>query len=168
MMRTIVFFLLAALTLGGALAVINLKNIVHSVLCLIITFLGVAGIFLTMKADFLAAVQVLVYAGAVAILVIFALLLVNRGDGNMQETNPYGRLGIIGIAAAALFFGALSFSLSKTAWQTTAAALQTTSVAEIGYRFLTQYAVGFELAAILLLLAMVAAIIIGREVKDNG
>ena len=105
MMQSIVFFLLAALTLGGALAVINLKNIVHSVLCLIVTFLGVAGIFLTLRADFLAAVQVLVYAGAVSILVIFALLLVNQGDGKMAETNPYSRFGYLGVAAAMLFFG---------------------------------------------------------------
>mgnify|MGYP005816904911 FL=1 len=168
MMQSIVFFLLAALTLGGALAVINLKNIVHSVLCLIVTFLGVAGIFLTLRADFLAAVQVLVYAGAVSILVIFALLLVNQGDGKMAETNPYSRFGYLGVAAAMLFFGFLSFSLIKTTWQTTGIAAAATSVGEIGVRLVSQYVIAFELAAVLLLVAMVAAIIIGREVKDHA
>lgn len=82
----IAFVLLSGLVLGSALLVVTLKNLVHSVLWLIVTFIGVAGIFLLLNADFVAMVQVLVYAGAVCIMIAFGVMLVQRQD--MENSNP--------------------------------------------------------------------------------
>ncbi|MEG1501614.1 MAG: NADH-quinone oxidoreductase subunit J, partial [Clostridiales bacterium] len=160
---------LALLVLGGALAVILMKNIVHAVLCLIVSFIGVAGIFLTLQADFLAAVQILVYAGAVAILIIFALMMVNNGDGKMNNTNKNGPNLLWGSITALAFALALFISLIGTNWTLIGnQEINVTPVADIAKNLLTTHLVGFELAAILLLIAMIAAIIIAKEVKHNG
>ena len=88
-------WLLAFVTLGSALSVVYLTNIVHSALALIFTFLGVASLYLTLNADFLAAVQVLVYAGAVSILIAFGIMLITRGEGRMYETNTLVNINIL-------------------------------------------------------------------------
>ncbi|RYD02734.1 hypothetical protein N752_23425 [Desulforamulus aquiferis] len=96
------FILLSAIVLGSALLVVTLNNLVHSVLWLIVTFIGIAGVFLLLNADFVAAVQVLVYAGAVCIMVAFGVMLIQRT--NMEESNPVnGRFKIAAPIVGALF-----------------------------------------------------------------
>jgi len=168
MINALVFYLLAFVVLGGALSVVLLKNIVHAALSMIISFIGVAGIFLMLQADFLAAVQILVYAGAVAILVIFALMLVARGDGVMSNTNLAGPNHIAGTAVTLVFAGALLASLVTTSWPLLSnVTFAATAVSDIATKLLTTHIMAFELVAILLLVALVAAIIIAKGASDN-
>lgn len=163
----LVFWLLSFVTLGAALAVVFLKNIVHSALSLIVTFLGVAGLYISLQADFLAAVQVLIYAGAVSILIIFAIMLVSKGDGKMQETNLFGKHKYTAGIVSAGILGILSFFIINTPWEISRGVLPSDTVGSIAELLFTDYVLPFELAAILLLVAMIGAIVIAKEVKNS-
>jgi len=166
--QVIIFWLVAFVTLGSALSVVFLKNIVHSTLALILTFLGVAVIYLTLHADFLAAVQVLVYAGAVSILIVFGVMIITRGDGKMDETNLFGKYKYPAAVVVFIFLNAVSYLIIKTPWQVKAGLQSKNTVGDIAELLLSDYVIGFELAAILLTIAMVGAILIAKEVKKNG
>lgn len=164
--QELVFWLLSFITLGSAMGVVFLSNIVHSALMLIVTFLGVAGIYLTLNADFLAIVQVLVYAGAVSILIVFSIMLVSRKDGHMYETNLFGKYKYTSGIVSFSLFGVISYFIIKTPWDVNVGTIKD-SLGKFAEVLFTDYVLSFELAAILLLVAMVGAIIIAREVKNS-
>ncbi|KJS18916.1 MAG: NADH-ubiquinone oxidoreductase [Clostridiaceae bacterium BRH_c20a] len=166
-LNILAFWLIAFVTLGSALAVVFLNNIVHSALALILTFLGIAGLYLTLNADFLAAVQVLVYAGAVSILIVFGIMLITRGDGRMADTNTFGKYKYTAAIVVTAFFGVLSNYIIKTPWEMGTAALSENTMGDIAELLFSDYVIPFELAAILLTVAMVGAIVIAREVKNT-
>jgi len=165
-LQVIAFWLLAFVTLGSGLAVVYLTNIVHSALALIVTFLGIAGIYLTLNADFLAAVQILVYAGAVSILIVFGIMLITRGDGRMSETNTFGKYKYTALLVVTALFGVISYYIIRTPWQVETGAILEDTMGQIAEILLGHYVIPFELAAILLTVAMVGAIVIAREVKN--
>jgi len=165
-LSVLAFWLISFITLGSALAVVYLTNIVHSALALILTFLGIAGLYLTLHADFLAAVQVLVYAGAVSILIVFGIMLITRGDGKMTETNTFGKYKYTALVVVTALFGVISYYIIRTPWQVQTGALSQDTMGEIAEILLSDYVIPFELAAILLTVAMVGAIVIAREVKN--
>src|SRR5690349_6987955 len=111
--QTIAFFIFSVLTLGGALAVVTNRNLVHGAVYLIASFFGVSGLFVLLSAPFLAAVQVLVYIGAIAILIIFAVML-TRSMTNMQEV--YNRQWGISLAVAVLLFVLLLVGVILPVW----------------------------------------------------
>lgn len=156
-----VFVLLGVVTLGGALGVVLARNIFHSALFLILSFLGVAGIYVLLEAPFLAAVQVFIYIGAVAVLIIFAIMLTRRlpGAGIRQVNNQWGVAGFVSL----VLFAALAFLLWGVGWQIAEGVPAATSVADLGKALLTDYVLPFEVAAVLLLVSLVGAIIIARE-----
>ncbi len=166
-MEQLAFWILAAVIVVCALLVIFSKNIVHSTLWLVIVFLGVAVVFLMLDAMYLAVIQVLIYAGAVSIMIIFAVMLTQRS--NMKETNPFNYrifiaaplVGLIVVVAGLLaYLSAHGMLLSGTA-------VPTDTVAHIGELLLTKYVIPFEAAAILLLVALVGAVFLAKEVKAN-
>ncbi|MDK2822140.1 MAG: NAD(P)H-quinone oxidoreductase subunit 6 [Clostridia bacterium] len=164
--QVIAFWLLSFITLGSALSVVFFTNIVHSALALIVTFLGIAGIYLTLHADFLAAVQVLVYAGAISILIVFGIMLITRGDGKMAETNLFGKYKYTAAIVVTTLFGVISYFIIRTPWSIETAALSENTIGDLAEILLADYVIPFELAAILLTVAMVGAIVIAREVKN--
>jgi NADH-quinone oxidoreductase subunit J len=101
------FYLLAAMTIGGAVASMSLRNPVHCALCLVVTFVGLAGVYLAMGAQFLGLVQVLVYVGAVAILLVFVLLLTRSSE---VQAGPMGTAGW----RMGLFVGGLTIAILVT------------------------------------------------------
>lgn len=165
-LQVILFWSLAFVTLGSALSVVFLTNIVHSALALIMSFIGVAGIYLTLNADFLAAVQILVYAGAVSILIVFGIMLITRGDGMMSQTNTFGKYKYTAGIVVASLFCVISYFIIGTPWQIDNTRIADTSINKIAQVLLGEYVIPFELAAILLTVSMVGAIVIAREVKS--
>lgn len=161
------FWILAFIIIVAGLGVVFLKNIVHSALALIATFIGVAGIYLTLHSEFLAAIQILVYAGAIAILIIFGIMLITRGSGKMDETNLFGRHKISAGIVVLVMISVVSFLILQTPWQTTVE-LNEAVMGDIARLIFYDHVVAFELAGILLTAAMVGAIIIARGVKKNG
>jgi len=163
------FVLTAGLTVGAALGVVFSRNIVHSALFLILAFLGVAGIFMELGAGFLGLVQILVYAGAISVLIIFAIMLVMNVEAG--HTNlPNSSRGIhLGGALVALL---LTISLGAAIWRSELSAFPgpqpvSDTVGALAELMLGRYVVAFEVAAILLLLAVVGAIILARGVEEE-
>jgi len=157
----IAFWILAIVGIGAALAVVLLNDIFRAALCLILCFLAVAGIYVTLSADFLAAVQVLIYVGAISVLIILAIMLTRE----VQRGSPSNRLRIPAFLVAILFLGGVSFAMLNTTWQVSVAPpLEPTTPALAGLLFGEGgFILAVEIAAILLLAAILGAIVLVRE-----
>ena len=162
MAQAVAFYFLAGITLAAAIGVVTRRNLVHSAFLLALTFLGIAGLYLTLEAEFMAAVQALVYSGAVAVMMVIGVMLTHRD--NMDQSNPPNSMIIAGGVAALAVLGVIVWAVTSTAWQSGKGSV--VFVADIGRRFLTEYSVPFEVVALLLLVAVVGAVTLfkgGRE-----
>ncbi len=157
----IAFYAVAAVTVGSALAVVTLRSIVHSALSLVLTFVGVAAIYVLLSADFVAAVQVLIYAGAVTILLLFAIMLTRPAGAS--DTNPVNSQRFVALLASAALLVVLVVALLGAGWSGAVPAAPASSVAVVGKQLFSTYALPFEVASVLLLVAMVGAIMLARE-----
>lgn len=165
--QTIAFFIASVLTLGGAVGVVSSRNLVHSAAYLTMSLFGVAGYFVLLSAPFLAAVQVLVYIGAISILIIFAVML-TRSMTSMRVI--FNRQWQLSLVVAVLFFALLLVGVILPVWGTgapsepSAPELVATTV-ELGAAFVdgNQFVLPFEVASILLTAAMIGAILIARD-----
>lgn len=155
-----VFAASSAVALGGALIAVLARNIFHNILGFATGMLGVAGIFLSLGADFVAAVFALVYVGAVAIAMVYAVMLSHPLDQPRRPRSVLKVSGAAGLAAATA--AALWMVLRATAWPV-AGPPQGAGAAGIGIRFLTDYALAFELISVLLLVAMMGAVMVARR-----
>lgn len=161
LMHTLAFYFLAGITLAAATGVVFKRNLVHSAFLLSVTFLGVSGLYMTLEAEFLAAVQALVYSGAVAVLVVIGVMLTHRDD--MSQSNPPNKMVVAGAGAALAIVGVLVWAVVATPWKTGRGAV--VSVADIGRRFLTDFAPPFEAVALLLLAAVIGAVVLFKGGK---
>ena len=128
----IAFWILAVVGVMAALAVVLLRDVFRAALSLVLCFLAVAGIYITLSADFLAAAQILVYVGGISVLIILAIMLTRE----VQRGSPANRLRIPAFIVAVLFFGGVAFALLNTPWQISAATpLEPTTPALAGLLF---------------------------------
>lgn len=164
MVTPLAFWLLTAIVIACAIAVVTLKNIVHSALYLILTFIGIAIVFLFLEADFLALVQILVYAGAISILIVFAVMLTRKGD--MKQSNLFNNYKWFGALLCLALFLLIERLIAVNNFTVTNINTQDT-IGPIAEAMLGQYVVPFEIAALLLLIAMVGAIIVAKGVKGD-
>ncbi|NLP24395.1 MAG: NADH-quinone oxidoreductase subunit J [Syntrophomonadaceae bacterium] len=165
-MNDLVFMILGLITLLGALGVVAFKNIVHAALALVVSFLGVAGLYFQLQAEFLGLVQVMVYAGAISVLVIFAIMLVM--DRDPETTNLSHKVNRWWGGLIALLFAALiGASIWESQFTIQAGNVSVDRLGQIAELLLGDYVVAFEVAAILLLVAVVGAIILAKGAKDQ-
>lgn len=159
MTSLVLFYLAGALVLGGAVGVVGTRNVVHAALFLLVALMGVAGIYLLVFAEFLALVQVLLYGGAIIIVVLFALMLTRLQEfsGTMENKQwpiaalvSLGAFILISIAIARGGGGALTDRAGP-------------GVQPLGESLFTQWAIPFEVASVLLLVALIGAIVIARS-----
>jgi NADH-quinone oxidoreductase subunit J len=162
---TIFFFIFAILAIAAAWGVVTSKNIMHSALYLALSFAGVAALYILMNADYLAAVQLLVYTGGIAIMVVFAVMLTLRGD--VSESNPENKVwGWGAIVATFMFIMIATVILTNADWRILPTAWDNVgSAADISLLLLTKFMVPFEAAAVLLTVALVGAVILAKGVK---
>ena len=163
----IMFGVTGLLILGAALMVVSVRNIIHAALWLIACFFGIAMLYLLLQAEFLAIVQVLLYIGAVAVLVLFAVML-TRQISNPDEPVLFQRWRSTLLIAAALFAAVLVPTIYNHDWlifddpQPAFAGPR-----ELGFAFMNAYLLPFQIAAVLLLAALVGAIIIAMEDQEQ-
>jgi len=157
----VAFWILAVIGVGAALAVVLLRDIFRAALSLIACFLTVAGIYVTLSAGFLAAVQVLIYVGAIAVLIILAIMLTRE----VQRGSLFGKLRIPAFVVAILFFGVVVFAMVNTSWQVSAVPpLEPTTPALAGRLFGDGgFILAVEIVGVLLLAAILGAIVLVRE-----
>ena len=158
---SIAFWVLAVLAVAAALAVVTLRNVFHAALSLILLFLTVAGIYVTLSADFLAAAQVLIYVGAIAVLLILAIMLTHE----VKQGSVSNRLVIPSAFIAVIFLGVVSYALVNTPWQVSAQPPLEPTTAALALSLFSEngFILPVEIAAILLLAAVLGAIVITRE-----
>ena len=158
-----IFVVLAVFTIGGALGVVVSRNVVHAALALLVSLIAVAGIYLVLFAEFLALVQVLIYGGAIIIVLLFAIMLTRNSEYPRIADNKQWPLAAV---AALAFLGILipSFLINKV--EDTNA--QNASFTSIGESLFTTWAVPFEIASLVLLVALIGAIIIARSDEEES
>ncbi|PSP16921.1 MAG: NADH-quinone oxidoreductase subunit J [Cyanobacteria bacterium QS_8_64_29] len=162
--RLVSFFVLTAGTIAAALGVVLVPNLVYAAFLLGGVFASVAGLYVLLNADFLAAAQVLIYVGAVNVLILFAIMLVNRREAFPPTSRRWWRGSVAGLVSAGLF-ALLATVVVDTPWSLAPANVAPIPypVVEIGKHFFSDYLLPFELASILLLMAMVGAIVLARR-----
>jgi NADH-quinone oxidoreductase subunit J len=158
---TIAFWILAVVTVMGSLGVIVQKNVFRAALSLIVCLVAIAGIFITLSADFLAAAQILVYVGAIAVVIILAIMLTRE----FTQGNPSNRLRIPALIISAAVFGLITFAVVNTPWKTESVDPVTNTTPALAEKIFGQ--IGFflplEIAAVLILAVIIGAIVIARE-----
>lgn len=155
---TLGFYGLGALAVGSALAIIMTRNLLHAVLFLILSFIAMAGLFLTLSADFVAVAQVLIYAGAVGVLVIFAVMLTPASSRYNGDTAFFGP----GFVLGGLITTVMAYVAFQTPWRMATSGGFDTTVLAIGEALTNRWALPFEIASVLLIAAMVGAIVLVR------
>ena len=173
MAQAVAFYVLAACILGFAVLVISTKDTVHSVLFLVLDFLFVAALYVLMRAEFLAVIQVLVYAGGIVVLYLFVVMLVNlkRPPEAHQDPHRLSRTGMFLAAAVLLELGGIAVlggeagaSPAATAASTNPfCAAMTGNTEQVGCLLYTSYLIPFEIASMLLLVAMIGAIVLAKR-----
>lgn len=156
----LLFYGLSLIILSSAVMMVFSKNLIHSALFMIVTFLGVAGLYLTLAADFLAMAQIVIYVGAISVLLIFGVMLTRRS--NIKESNLFTKYKYpAGIVAAALFLTIAHFEYWAE-WKVQVKSVGEGTTARIADLLLNNYAISFEISGILLLVALIGAIVIGK------
>ena len=165
--EAIAFYTIAAFILGFAILVVTTKDTVHSVLFLVLDFLFVAALYVLLNAPFLAVIQILVYAGGIVVLYLFVVMLVNLKRPPEAHMDPHRRTSLgFGLAAAILLeLGAIAiYGYAKPAYTPTMAAMPVTGNTEqVGWLLYTSYLIPFEIASMLLLVAMIGAIVLAKR-----
>jgi NADH:ubiquinone oxidoreductase subunit 6 (subunit J) len=168
---SIVFYAIAGLSVAGALAAVLLKNTVHCALALTAAFAGLALLFLELDAQFAGFAQILIYIGAVAILVVFAILL-TRGSDTPKDT-VYSRNSIVGLVTAVGIFAVLGWAVLESVsffpgpgGAPTAAPV--VKVDEIGHALMGRYVLPLEIVALLLTAALIGAVIVAMHEKEEA
>lgn len=166
-----VFYILATLIVGLGILVITARSAVHSVLFLVLDFLFVAALYVTLNAEFIAVIQVMVYAGGIVVLYLFVVMLVNLKRAP-EEYADSRRLGVVGMAlAGVVLFALVAIAVSSPGTgsaigrgaEQVPAGIAGGNTQELGWVLYTDYLIPFELASMLLLVAMIGAIILGRR-----
>jgi NADH:ubiquinone oxidoreductase subunit 6 (subunit J) len=161
-----IFYLLAALTIAGGLAAILLKHLIHAALAVTVAFAGLALLFLQLDAQFAGFAQILIYIGAVAILIVFAILL-TRAD--LPKEGVFSKTWLVGLVIAAAVFSVLGWavlqSMQALPLQTSAPSV---SVHDIGNALVGRYVLPLEIVALLLTAATIGAVIVAMHEKAGS
>jgi len=157
----IAFWILAVVGILAALGVVLLRNVFRAALSLVLCFLAVAGIYVTLSADFLAAVQVLIYVGAIAVLIVLAIMLTRE----VQHGSPATRLKVPAFIIAVLFFVAVTFAILNTPWSISSVTPHEPTTVALADRLFGEggFILPVEIGAALLLAAVLGAISLVRE-----
>lgn len=158
----VAFWGLSALTLLAAGGVVASRNLFHAVLFLVLVFFGIAGFFLLLSADFLAMAQVIIYVGAIAVLMLFAIVLTPRASRDNGET----RMAVPGLVVAIAVAGLLLLTIGDVEWRTVARVPEL-DVAGLGRELLGTWVLPFQLASVLLTAALVGAVMLVRSPREE-
>jgi NADH-quinone oxidoreductase subunit J len=155
------FWIMAVIVVVAALAVVFLRNVFRAALALVLCFITVAGLYITLSADFLAAVQILVYVGAISVLIILAILMTR----DVQRGSPSNRMKLPAFLVAVVVLGIMIYTVTRTSWQLAAESPLTPTTAPLAIKLFSEsgFILPVEIAAMLILAAIIGAIVLARE-----
>ncbi|WP_433745336.1 NADH-quinone oxidoreductase subunit J [Falsibacillus pallidus] len=157
------FLILSLMAITGAVLMLQLTKVIHMVLALVLTFVSIAGLYFLLAAEFIAVVQLLIYSGAVTIIMLFGIMLTNRMEDQGKREYTWKKWGIfIGV----LGFAVMVFTAIRSLDFGTAGTLAKDNTKEIGKALYSHWIIPFELASVLLLAALVGAVILAK--KEDG
>lgn len=168
-LQAVLFYLLAAVSIASAIMVITRRNPVTSALFLVLNFFSLGGLYLTLHAQFIAVIQILVYAGAIMVLFLFVIMLLNLGDSqSLREVISLRKLAGVGLSTAFLLeiIYILGFRVSDFPAGEVTRGLEIGTVEYIGQKLFTDYLFPFEITSILLLAAIVGAVVMAKRKLD--
>lgn len=162
--HAVIFYVFAAITIGSAAMVVLARSLIYNAFALLFTFFGVAGLYVLLGADFLAATQLLIYVGGILVLLLFGVMLTHKlYDLDLKSgTTQF----LPGVFVAVALFVILTITAFQTQWATGSMRPLAPTTAEIGTQFMGPYLLPFEAASILLLVALMGAALIVRRRKD--
>ncbi|HEY4685599.1 MAG TPA: NADH-quinone oxidoreductase subunit J [Dehalococcoidia bacterium] len=160
----LVFYLLAILAVVAALGVVTTPNVVHSALALILTLVCVAGFYVLLSSEFLALVQVLIYAGAVATIILFGLMLTR---GRELPSVPAGAQWPLALLAAGTLVVVLLTAVLDSEWPRDTGVVTLVGVNTLGGALFRDWLLPFEVASLVLLVALIGAIVISRQEEEG-
>jgi NADH:ubiquinone oxidoreductase subunit 6 (subunit J) len=160
----ILFVVLAIGVIGGGLAVVTLRNVIHSAVAMMVCFGSLAGMYALLGAPIVAAAQVLIYLGAISVLIIFAIMLTQAGDASLPA--PFHRQLPFALVTAVIVIGLIGWAVMQTDWSHAAEAVAT-NLGKIATALFTDYALPFEIISLLLLAAIIGAIFLARRPEED-
>jgi NADH-quinone oxidoreductase subunit J len=159
------FMSLALVAVIGGVLLLNLSKVMHMVVALVFTFVSIAGIYVLLSAEFVAAVQILIYSGAITIIMIFGIMLTRHDDASEAPGNNWRKLflfiGVLGFAAV-FYLGIYNLELPSMANN-----LHEENTMQIGEALYSKFVIPFELTSVLLLVALIGAIILAKKDDDE-
>jgi NADH-quinone oxidoreductase subunit J len=166
---TVMFYIFAALVLGGGILTITRRNAVHSAISLIVSLLGVAGLYLLQQAEFLFAVQIVLYVGGIMVLFLFVIMLVNLDMAAKER--QFNRQWLVALVAAAVVGAQIGYFIyrGKGAFQIASSVADTTGATKPGNTeiladaLFSRYLLPFEIASLLLLVAVVGSVVMAKK-----
>jgi len=160
----VAFWILAVIAVLAALGVVAQKNVFRAALLLIVCLISIAGIYVTLNADFMAAAQILIYVGAISVVIILAIMLTRE----YTKGSPSNRLRIPALITAVAIFVVLTFSVVNTSWNQSAKAPVETTTSAIGLKLFGEggFILPVEIAAVMLLAVIVGAVVIARDKEE--
>lgn len=166
---TAAFFIFAAITVASAIGVVTKTNLVHSALLLALCFIGVGGLYVLLQADYLAAVQILIYNGAIAIVFVLGTMLTRRSTRHgTNDTEADGGIPSRLVALVSCLFVAITLGvIAATPWNYSSAGAVEDTPPVLAQLILIDYMVPMEAAAVLLLAAMIGAIVLAKGVEEE-
>jgi NADH-quinone oxidoreductase subunit J len=164
-MMMILFFALAAIAVAGAVSLIYQKEPIHSALSLIVVMVALAGLYLLLGAEFISAVQIIVYAGAIMVLFVFVIMLLNAG---LEERTNFSRMAAyIGLPLAVVLAAGLVYFVGRGAYEVASPDVATGVTRPLAMMLFKDYVFPFELTSILILIAILGAVVLARRESDS-
>ncbi|WP_077619892.1 NADH-quinone oxidoreductase subunit J [Bacillus sinesaloumensis] len=160
------FIVLAISAIGGGMLMLNLQKVIHMVIALVFTFISIAGLYVLLHAEFVAAVQVLIYSGAITILMLFGIMLTKHNDTSepkVSRGHTFMVLGGILAFGTAVYLGIYDLDFGQQATD-----LHVNNTEQIGIELYAKYVIPFELTSVVLLVALIGAIILAKKDKEEG
>ena len=151
---------------GAGLAVVTLRNVIHSAIAMMVCFGALAGMYALLGAPIVAAAQVLIYLGAISVLIIFAIMLTQAGDASLRA--PFHRQAPLAVLAAVIVVGLVGWAVVQTDWGAVGSATAVAvNLQGLATALFTDYALPFEIISLLLLAAIIGAIFLARRPEED-
>ena len=160
-----IFLVLAAVTVAGAVSLIVQRHPIHSALSLIVVMVALAGLYLLQGAEFVAAVQIIVYAGAIMVLFIFVIMLLNAGEEERSNLSRMARF--VGVPLGVIFLAEVAFWIGRATSHLGSAPPEAVSTRDLSTLLFREYVFPFELTSFLILIALLGALVLARREESD-
>ncbi|MBD8069490.1 NADH-quinone oxidoreductase subunit J [Bacillus sp. PS06] len=157
----IAFVVLAIIAIGGGIFMINLEKVVHMVVALVFTFVSIAGIYVMLHAEFIAAVQILIYSGAITIIMLFGIMLTRHNDTSEPKISFFRKF--IVLSGIMVFGFAVYIGIYNLDFGQQESTLAQNNTEQIGIELYSKYVIPFELTSVVLLVALIGAIVLAKK-----